>query len=314
MIDFDKVQLSVPQRTLLLKVISDQTKIKIKGYKAQDSGSTPGGKGADQGEVTSGFRGHFRDALELLMKLPSGYELVKQTAEGKFEVEIFPTKRLTADANGLPIGGSVRDLASYEKAVEAEVKKAGGDGTKGRLAVHTTIGCCDAKKGSASRFFFHEKFDDNMMQIAEYVAKANKFNPKGPAIWSKTGGSIVTPLFICVGHELIHARRMQLGVNAAHDLECMDYLDATKNAAGKKMTDGDRKKIKNAGYVNREEFETVEGPAGIKGPKGDINENTLRAEAGLAARKQYTVDAHLIAWDDTKGHYEVKQGAVVAKT
>jgi hypothetical protein len=125
----------------------------------------------------------------------------------------------------------------------------------------------------------------------------------------------VTPLFICVGHELIHARRMQLGLNAAHDEYCQDYASKDKNHAGKEIkAEGERKKIKDTfGYVNREEYETVEGPAGIKGPKGDINENTLRTEAGLGLRKQYTVDSHLIQWDNETAHYEVKQGELVGK-
>ena len=127
---------------------------------------------------------------------------------------------------GLINGGQLVTIQPTEKRMIAAARRGPGteekaDGTAG--------------PGGTTTIRFDDDFDDKRVEV-----------------FDKAGKQIAEPLFIALGHELVHAKHNAEGRNRRN-------LASTDPA-----------------YPNREEQETIEG--------GGLSENTLRAEHGLPAR------------------------------
>src|SRR3990167_8024778 len=84
---------------LLQRLRNGETRIKIFEVEANDSY----GELCDRGAPHPGFKARVLVELQMIMQLPTGFDLVQQVATGVYNVEFYPTRQLTQDFQGFPL-------------------------------------------------------------------------------------------------------------------------------------------------------------------------------------------------------------------
>ncbi len=172
--------------------------------------------------------------------------------------------------------------------------------------------------GCESHYYFNvmkmKKFDrDEYIVALHNDKKSHKINNINvPVIEACQGGdtppNIETPFFIAFAHEMIHARRFQLGMNAEYDVIKRGsnfHKDSVLNMITDKKLKGNI--IDRYGGYNREEFDTIEGVGAVidltnrnslieflddkqiphKNNKLTVTENVIRKELNMDMRRRY---------------------------
>jgi hypothetical protein len=221
-------------------------------------------RGATKADKVPGFRERILAALERLSASTMlGHDLLEQiaTADRSRTVYIRPCDKGEALACTLPGTLDHVQYCARQAALAGAYARAGLDGFAAQRAALRELLAREGAHGAGSgaTVIVNADLDDASFSVRAKV-------PAGVApvvcAWEEA-----CPLYITLAHELIHARRMQLGVNRSWDL----MADARMRS-----------------WVSEEEYLTIVGDSGLRDGRGRmITENAIRQAIGLAPRVEY---------------------------
>jgi hypothetical protein len=151
-----------------------------------------------------------------------------------------------------------------------------GQGSGGHFYFHPFV--CEDKLDRDKYEIYHHKTDASKLPVSVSLPDDNLTRTVNYAIFAEDSAGkrrrIETPFFLALAHEMIHARRMQLGLNAEYDAIkdtnpdayhphalVRQFRDQLRTNGVDPTTEGDRVNnlISRYNKYNREEFDTIEG-------------------------------------------------------